>query len=336
MIMVQPAGTRTLTWTLVCAHALLLLQLPSHALAASKFSQYRDCASCVGAGFGWSAEKAKCGGYATKVCAAAADAATTGTTTTQQGQGQAKAAAPANAQEAQEPDRSAGLEKLDGGTHVAAAEPPRANNFDADILAKFAPFNWARRGGNTLIRKRGVPKNGKPWMVFNLGPRCSACKKLKGRVNAGTEARGLFDHFNVICDEKGNSWRLQPYDPHTYYFNAKGMPLHIESGIAGYKYYYGSEDKLADSMRRALAKNDEVECEAHAGSGRAACLKKREGARKAGGAGPAADLGKIKARITALYQKHNPSKLQAMLTRYAGREQELLEIALKKYKEKEL
>ena len=27
------------------------------------------------------------------------------------------------------------------------------------------------------------------------------------------------------------------------------MPLHIESGIAGYKYYYGSEDKLADSMR---------------------------------------------------------------------------------------
>eukprot|EP00966_Prymnesium_polylepis_P030484 708999-Prymnesium_polylepis.1 len=34
------------------------------------FAQYRDCASCVGAGYGWCTGRRKCGGFANKVCGA--------------------------------------------------------------------------------------------------------------------------------------------------------------------------------------------------------------------------------------------------------------------------
>ena len=55
-------------WLLALALALPLAALCS--AGPSAFAQHVDCASCVGAGFGWSAKKSKCGGYANKECPA--------------------------------------------------------------------------------------------------------------------------------------------------------------------------------------------------------------------------------------------------------------------------
>ena len=46
----------------------LALALLTESSSRPPFTQYADCASCVGAGFGWSVKKGKCGGYANKDC----------------------------------------------------------------------------------------------------------------------------------------------------------------------------------------------------------------------------------------------------------------------------
>ena len=56
---------------LVGGTLLALLGLSAHRAEAGKFDGYEDCASCVAAGFGWSAERGKCGGYANKECSRA-------------------------------------------------------------------------------------------------------------------------------------------------------------------------------------------------------------------------------------------------------------------------
>ena len=50
--------------TLVAAVCLGLASL----VAAGKFDQYNTCAKCIGAGYGWSEAKNKCGGYKTRAC----------------------------------------------------------------------------------------------------------------------------------------------------------------------------------------------------------------------------------------------------------------------------
>ena len=53
----------------VATFALLVAHTSSD--AGALFGRYTDCASCVGAGFGWSLKKGKCGGYANKECPSA-------------------------------------------------------------------------------------------------------------------------------------------------------------------------------------------------------------------------------------------------------------------------
>jgi hypothetical protein len=47
---------------------LLLLAVPLGSGLAARFDAYTTCNSCVGAGFGWSVSKSKCGGYANRDC----------------------------------------------------------------------------------------------------------------------------------------------------------------------------------------------------------------------------------------------------------------------------
>jgi protein glucosyltransferase len=55
---------------------LLLVLLASRPGLSSKFAAHTTCAGCVGAGFGWSVAKGKCGGFPNKVCPEATDEST--------------------------------------------------------------------------------------------------------------------------------------------------------------------------------------------------------------------------------------------------------------------
>lgn len=48
--------------------AALVVCLLAGGAEGGRFSKYSTCAACVDAGFGWSEEKGKCGGYSTKTC----------------------------------------------------------------------------------------------------------------------------------------------------------------------------------------------------------------------------------------------------------------------------
>ena len=56
----------------------LALLMPG--IAAGAFSQYTTCEACVGAGFGWSASKGRCGGFSNTQCPGDSAAAATATT----------------------------------------------------------------------------------------------------------------------------------------------------------------------------------------------------------------------------------------------------------------
>jgi hypothetical protein len=53
------------------AAAALLLALVTTVAASASFKDFTTCDSCVGAGFGWSVKKQRCGGYANRACASA-------------------------------------------------------------------------------------------------------------------------------------------------------------------------------------------------------------------------------------------------------------------------
>jgi len=213
-----------------------------------------------------------------------------------------------------------------------ATDVPPAQQFDDDILATFAPFESVKRVGNRLQRTKDAPKTDKPHMVFVMGPKCGACKKLKGQINAGTDVRGMFSHFSVIYDEHGEDWRMQPYDPQIYYFSPNGAPLGIKSNEKGFPFYYRTEAKVRDSMVRALKKCDEQMCKKkRVGKERRDCMRRRKDARNMS----ATDVKNIKEEVMALYKAHSSKTskdVAGMLSRYVGREGELLALAKKKFK----